>query len=545
MRVLTAAQMREVDRLTTERYGIPSVLLMENAARQILRAVEARLGPVAGRRILVVCGKGNNGGDGAAFARLAWMSGARVDVALLSSLDKTTGDARINFDIVKKLAVATSRLTFTEATDATAWRPFREQLKHYALVVDGILGTGIERPADGLYAEVIRDLAALFEEPARTVRIVAVDLPSGLPTDVDRPLGPTVSADLTVTFTAPKPANVLPPACYYGGELVVAPIGSPQELIESVGPTLTLLESEMIAAWLCRTRRLPTSHKGTYGHVFLIAGSRGKPGAACLAAQAALRSGAGLVTVGTPASCHSLIISHVAEAMTEPLQETPEGSLAHTALERALQLAGERDVLALGPGITTVESTRRFVHDLLRRRTVPAIVDADGLNCLAPWPDDITGQDVPLIVTPHPGEMARLMGVSIQDVLHHRVEVARRFATEHSLILVLKGNRTLIASADGHVYINPTGNPGMATAGSGDVLTGILAGCLAQDRNSPLDATLAAVYLHGLAGDLAARTLGTRALIASDITAHVGAALRAVVEENSDDSFSRRGERIW
>ncbi len=547
MRVLTAAQIREVDRLTTERYGIPRFVLMENAAGQILRAVETRFGPVTGRRLLVISGKGNNGGDGAAFARQAWMRGARVDVVLLSSLEKTRGDARLNFDILRNLSATTSGLTLTEVEEGGAWQPFQKRLRHYDVIVDAILGTGIERPAEGLYGDVIQDLVALSEESDRTARIVAVDLPSGLPTDGDRPIGPTVVADLTVTLTAPKPANVLPPACDYGGDLVVAPIGSPPELIESVGATLTLVEPAMIAAWLHRTRRRPTSHKGTYGHVLLIAGSRGKPGAACLAAEAALRSGVGLVTVAAPASSHAVIVSHVAEAMTEPLAETPEGTIARSALVRALELAGERDVLALGPGITTHESTRRFVHDLLRQRTVPTLVDADGLNCLAPWPDDITGRDAPLILTPHPGEMARLLGRVTEDVLAERVEVARRFAEQHSLILVLKGHRSLIAAADGHVYINPTGNPGMATAGSGDVLTGILAGCLAQDKKSPLEATQAAVYLHGLAGDLAARALGARALVASDITAHLSEAVRQVIQGTvaSDSTFPRRGEMIW
>jgi len=529
MKVLTAAQMRDVDRLTTERYAVPSLLLMENAATQVALAVERRFGRLTGKRLIIICGKGNNGGDGAAVARQAWMRGAQVDVLLLANLETTSGDARINFDIVKKLASRDQGLTFREVSDVASWQDLKHNLSKYDLIVDGILGTGIQRAAEGLYGEVIRDLADLFDDllvrDQCSAKIVSIDLPSGLPTDSDKPIGPTVRAHLTVTFTAPKPANVLPPACYYGGELVVAPIGSPEELIQSAGSTLNLIEPEQVAAWLHRTQRQPMSHKGTYGFVFLVAGSRGKPGAACLAAEAALRAGAGLVTVGTPGSCQPIIVSHVAEAMTECLDETPEGTIAETALDRALELLAERDLLAIGPGITTDESTRRFVRELIRRRRSPAIIDADGLNCLAPWPEELSGREIPLILTPHPGEMARLIGSTTQYVLDHRVELARAFAVKHSVILVLKGNRTLIASPEGQVYVNPTGNAGLATAGSGDVLTGMLAGLLAQDKTSPLDVTITAVCLHGLAGDLAASTIGMRAMIASDITAKLGEAI--------------------
>jgi NAD(P)H-hydrate epimerase len=530
MKVLTAAQMREVDRLTTERYGIPSLLLMENAAAQTLRAIEQRFGSVAGRHLLVLCGKGNNGGDGAAFARHAWMRRARVDVVLFAEVETTSGDARINFEILRHLSGG--ELRFFEGADRLTWSAFREGLERYDLIVDGLLGTGLERPAEGIYGEVIADVARFADRP-RTTRIVAIDLPSGLAADRDHMIGPTVRADLTVTFTAPKPALVLPPAYLCAGEVVVAPIGSPEELIHSVGATLNLVEASDVRRWVERTRRHPLGHKGTYGHVLVIAGSRGKPGAACLAARAALAAGAGLVTVATVPSGQSVVVAHVAEAMTEALAETDEGTIAESALARALELVAERDVLALGPGLTTQESTRRFVRELVARVRCPVIVDADGLNNLAPWPDELDGRQRPLIVTPHPGEMARLIGTSSRDVLEHRVEVAREFATAHHVWLVLKGHRTLIATPEGQVYINPTGNAGLATAGAGDVLTGILAGCLAQDRGrEPTEAVLAAVYLHGLAGDVAARRVGARAMLASDVTAHLGDALALIGGED-------------
>jgi NAD(P)H-hydrate epimerase len=273
------------------------------------------------------------------------------------------------------------------------------------------------------------------------------------------------------------------------------------------------------------------SHKGTFGHALLVAGSSGKPGAACLAAEAALRAGVGLVTVGTVTSAQTVIVSHIAEAMTERLDETPEGTLSEAAIEKVLTLANDRDVLAIGPGVLTHESTRRLVQTVIGRRTRPTLVDADGLNCLAPWPEDLSGDGVPLILTPHPGEMARLVNLSNREVLENRVGVARAFALKRSVILVLKGNRSLIASPDGQVYINPTGNAGLATAGSGDVLTGIMAGFLAQKPDRPLESVIAAVYLHGLAGDLAAAKIGMRSMMASDVTRHLGEALKQIAED--------------
>lgn len=526
MKVLTSEQMGQVDRLSTEKYNIPSLLLMENAAVQTTLAIERKYGPARGRKFLIVCGKGNNGGDGAAVGRQLWMRGALVDIVLLADFESTSGDARTNFQIVRQLAANERRITFNELSTGEAGKEFIEKLRRYDFIIDGLFGTGLTRPVEGHYGEAINDLNALAER--LSIPMVSIDIPSGLSADSDQIIGPTIRADLTVTFTAPKPATVLPPACYQCGELVVAPIGSPDELIEAAGSKLNLVEPSQIAEWLHQTRRTPMSHKGTFGHALLIAGSSGKPGAACLAAEATLRAGAGLVTVGTVAHAQTVIVSHTAEAMTERLEETDEGTISETALGRALVLMAERDVLGIGPGMTTHESTRRFVHQLVRQRRCPTLIDADGLNCLSPWPDDMSGESVPLILTPHPGEMARLAEISNQDVLNNRVEVARSFAAKHKLLLVLKGNRSLIAAPDGQVYINPTGNAGLATAGSGDVLTGIIAGCLAQKKDQPLESVIAAVYLHGLAGDLAAASVGMRSMIASDVTRYLGDAIRSL-----------------
>jgi NAD(P)H-hydrate epimerase len=526
MKILTAEQMQQVDRLSTETYHIPSLLLMENAATQTTLAIIRKYGDVRNKRVLIVCGKGNNGGDGAAIGRQLWMRGARLDVVVLAQRESTAGDARINFDILKQLSQSAPLVEFQEITSSPAWKEFIQQHASYDLIIDGIFGTGLQRPTGGLQAEVISDLNEITLN--RSAPVIAIDIPSGLSADNDLIIGPTIQADLTVTFTRPKPANVLPPACYHCGELIVASIGSPDSLVEASGANLNLVGASQVKRWLDQTRRTPLSHKGTFGHALLIAGSSGKPGAACLAAEAALRAGVGLVTVGTVRKAQTVIVSHTAEAMTERLEETAEGTVSDAALDRALGLMAERDVLAMGPGLTTHESTRCFVQMLVRRRTRPTIIDADGLNCLAPWPEDLSGQDVPLILTPHPGEMARLMGLSNRDVLSNRVGVVREFARTHSVILLLKGNRSLMAAPDGQVYINPTGNAGLATAGTGDVLTGMIAGFLAQKPDQPLESVMAAVYLHGLAGDIAAARIGMRSMIASDVTRHLSDAIEQI-----------------
>lgn len=511
--------MREVDRLTSERYGIPGLLLMENAAVSTVEAVEKKFGSVSGKRAVIFCGKGNNGGDGAAIARQLWMRGCRVDLLLLGRIDDAQGDARINFEIARALSESDSlRLIEIESL---------EQLRQTAnassfdFVFDAIFGTGLTRSASGIFEEAINLINALGQKTP----VIAVDIPSGLSSDSFELPGPAVLAHLTVTFTAPKPANVLPPASDLSGELVIAPIGSPDELIISSGSLLSLVEREMVARWLDSSKLSAHANKGDAGKVLIIAGSRGKTGAASLAGDAALRAGAGLVTIATPESSLPVVASLcIAECMTEPLDETPTGSISRMAAPRAIELAEARDVAAIGPGLGSLdEMTRHFVREFVTSRPRPTVVDADALNSLAPWDSSIKGNaEFPLILTPHPGEMARLTEKTVEETLRNRVEIAREFASTHNLILVLKGSRSLIAAPDGEVYINPTGNPGMATGGTGDVLTGMIAGLMAQKPTDPLGATIAAVYLHGLAGDIAASRTSTRAMIASDISSCLG-----------------------
>ncbi len=528
MKVLRAAEMREVDRLTAVQYGTPGLLLMENAAARTVEAVEKKFGSVSGRRALIVCGKGNNGGDGAAIARQLRMQGCEVELLLLGRIEDAQGDARINFEIAKRMATgAAFRLTEVESVEQLQ----RSTAASFDFIFDALLGTGLARPAQGLFEAAIDAINQMGPRAA----VIAVDLPSGLSSDSAEIIGPAVRAHLTVTFTAPKPASVLPPACFLGGELVVAQIGSPAELIIESGSQLNLIEREMVSLWLAASRRGASANKGDAGKALIIAGSRGKTGAACLAGQGAMRAGAGLVTIATPVSWLAVVAAEsIPECMTEPLVETADGCVSFEAAPRAIELASARDVVAIGPGLgSSDESTRKFAREVVINRPRPAIIDADALNALAPWGAELRGsREFPLILTPHPGEMARLIGKTVAEVLADRVEVARDFAAAHDVILILKGSRTLVAAPDGEVYINPTGNAGMASGGTGDALTGIVAGLLAQKTDDPLGAAIAAVYLHGLAGDIAASRAGTRAMIASDINASLG---QAFIEAGGDD----------
>lgn len=551
--------MREVDRLTTERYATPSLLLMETAAHAAARAIASRFPDDASNlRTLILCGRGNNGGDGAALARILSLKGAPVEVILFGRIEDASGDARTNFEIARRLASAApengsaSRLSFTECTDEAAWDAFREASKDYDVIVDALFGTGLTRPLEGIYAKVVRHLAQIRN--GRTGQagcrplVVSLDVPSGLNADTAELIGDAVQADLTVTFTAPKPANVLPPASYFNGELIVARIGSPAALVDDAASQLFLTEAHDARAWLEQTRYRPGSYKNTHGHALIIAGSRQMSGAAVLCGDAAMRSGAGLVTIATPASALPAVAARVMpEVMTAELAETTqaratgapdadERTLDETAIEQAWQLAARADALAIGPGLTSAEPVRRLVRAVVERRAAPVVVDADGLNALAPWPANLRGTHAaPLILTPHPGEMRRLTGADAnQDSLANRVRIARDFAVAHQLILVLKGARTLIAAPDGRVAVNPTGNAGTGTAGAGDTLTGIITGFVAQSRGALGDdfdayaATVAAVYVAGLASDFAAQELGMRTMVASDISRHLGAAVRAL-----------------
>jgi NAD(P)H-hydrate epimerase len=538
--------MREIDRLTTERYGIPSLVLMENAASAVVRViVSAFCGEVANKRALVLCGRGNNGGDGAATARLLAHAGASVSAILFGNIGDAKGDACTNFDALTSLAEgdaesAASSIRFLQCpNDDDARRAVEEQLSPPPdVIVDGLFGTGLTRPLDGVYGEVVRRVNELREHATASPLVVAIDIPSGLDSDNSEPIGAAIQADITITMTAPKRANVLPPASNYNGRLVVADIGSPRELISEARADLFLTEEADARRWLIETRYQPDSYKNTHGHALIVAGSRGFTGAATLCANAAMRAGAGLVTVATPASVQPLVASHtMPEVMTTALAETDRGAVSDEAGDYVLKFNELADVIAIGPGLSSAdERTRAFVRRVVEGRRTPVIIDADGLNCLSPWPDQLLGSsELPIVLTPHPGELLRLMGTSDKTALHDRVASARQFATQHEVILLLKGGHSLIAASDGRVFVNATGNAGLGTAGAGDTLTGVITGFVAQaqayapsrkaKRVSVLETVIAALYVSGLAGDLAARELGMRCMVASDIREHLSAAI--------------------
>jgi len=521
MKILSAAEMREVDRLTTERFGVPGLALMENAAARTVDAAERAYGNAADKRVLIICGRGNNGGDGAAIARILHNKGAFVDVLLLGVVEDTRGDAKTTFEAALDIATkAGANFRFLEINTK---EQFLQEASAYprALLFDAIFGTGLTRPASGLFKEAIQFL----NNDKGGSPVISVDIPSGIASDSKDLIGPAVKADMTVTFTAPKIGNILPPASDHCGELIIVSIGSPEELVNASGSRLNLIELSDAERWLSASRRSPHANKGDVGKVLIVAGSLGKTGAACLSGEAALRAGCGLVTIATTESCQSLVASRViAECMTESLAESADGSIACEASKRVLELAAERDILAIGPGLGSTDNSRRdFMRTVTLKRQRPMVIDADGLNALSPWPDDILGSaDKPLILTPHPGEMARLVAKPISEILRNPIEAARSFAVDHSVILVLKGSPSVIAAPDGQVHVNTTGNAGMATGGTGDILTGMIASFVAQKLGDPLSATIAAVYLHGLAGNIAASRTGTRAMIASDIIANLG-----------------------
>lgn len=511
MRVLNTDQMREADRRTIHEVGIPSIVLMENAGRQAVAAMEAAFEDLSSSHVAVLCGRGNNGGDGFVVARTLIQRGIETSVFLLGSVSEVQGDARTNIEVLGRIG-----LTVVEITSAQEWELHFSEISQCEVVVDAMLGTGFRGELTGLLQTVVADVNALG------VPVVAIDLPTGLSADSADMDGEAIEASMTVTLAAPKIPLVFPPADSHAGDLVIADIGIPYPVIDDLeGPYLELLTRERMREIV--PARAADSHKGDFGRVLIVAGSLGRTGAAHLAAIGALRSGAGLVTVATPRSCLPIIASMAPEYMTEPLDETTTGAIDFAALDRLFDL--DADVIAVGPGIGQAPGTVAFVHGLLERAGVPVVIDADALNAFAGDPDRLMGRDgVDVIITPHPGEMARLLGVPIETVQRDRLAQARQFAARHRLHVVLKGHRTVIAGPEGRSFVNLTGNAGMATGGTGDLLTGMIAAWVAQLLD-PEAACKLAVYLHGMAGDLAESDEGEAALIASDVAARLGDAV--------------------
>jgi NAD(P)H-hydrate epimerase len=498
MKIVTAAEMRAIDRATSERFGVPSLTLMENAGAAVAEHVTAHYS--SAQRIVVFCGKGNNGGDGFVAARRLHEQGKTVQVILFADRVDLRGDAAAMFE---KLPVAA--IVVHSSDDL---KDDRVRLALPAdLYLDAILGTGFKPPVSGLYAEAIAILNASH------VPVVAVDVPSGADADAISPQqGFRARADSVVTFTAARPAHVF--GALTAGPTDVAEIGSPKEAIVS-SLQLNVITAHDFAAMVAP--RPAESNKGNYGHVLVVGGSVGKAGSVAMAGMSALRAGAGLATVATPRSALSTVAGFHPELMTEPLAETGDGTLAASARERLDVLVKGKSVLAIGPGISRFPETSELVRTVVSKCEVSVVLDADGLNAFEKRADELRGKGRVLVITPHPGEMARLVGCSTADVQKDRLGIARQFAREHELIVVLKGHRTLVVQPDGEAWVNTTGNPGMSTGGAGDILTGMVAAMIAQNPNDVLLAVCAAVHLHGLAGDVMREIVGEHSLVATDL----------------------------
>ena len=511
MRVLNTQQMREADRRTIDEVGIPAIVLMENAGRQAVAAMEAAFEDLPTSHVGVLCGRGSNGGDGFVVARTLVQRGVETSVFLLGGVADVRGDARTNLEVLGRIG-----LTVVEITNAQEWELHFSEISRCDVLVDAILGTGFHGQLSGLLETVVADVNGLG------VPVVAIDLPTGVSADSADVEGEAIEATMTVTLAAPKIPLVLPPADSHSGDLVIADIGIPLPLLDDVeGPYIELLTRERMREIV--PLRAADSHKGDFGRVLVVAGSLGRSGAAHLAAIGALRSGAGLVTIATPKSCVPIVAAMAPEYMTEGLEETAAGTIDYAALDRVLEF--KADVIAVGPGLGQSPGTAAFVQGLVERAGVPLVIDADALNAFAGDPDRLTGRDgVDVVITPHPGEMARLLNTSIEAVQHDRLRHATEFAAHHRVHVVLKGHRTIIAGPDNRAFINLTGNSGMATGGTGDLLTGMIAAWFGQLLDAEAACKLA-VYLHGTAGDLAEADEGDVALVAGDLAARLGDAI--------------------
>jgi ADP-dependent NAD(P)H-hydrate dehydratase / NAD(P)H-hydrate epimerase len=512
MKVLTGSQMAKLDRQAIERLGIPSLVLMEMAGRAVTEELCTRFPDIAHKKIVVIIGKGNNGGDGLVVARSLIDLGAAVEVHALCAPKEFSEETRHQAELLNKLGI-----TLKHHTKPHDMRALAQALADAELVVDGLFGTGFRGAAQGLAAEAIEliNLSSAF--------VCAIDIPSGVEADTGHVLGPAVYADLTVTFALPKLGLLLYPGRQYVGELVVKPIGYPRMLIDQYASTMTLVDAGWVREHL--PKREPYSHKGDYGKVLVIAGSRGYTGASALCAEAALRAGAGLVYLAVPESLLIAMEAKLTEVIKLGLPEE-DGSLAPAAIAKIFEMLEDKDVLIVGPGLGRHPHTIKTVRQLVAKADKPLVLDADGLNALGPEAKKILSQrTAPTVLTPHPGELSRLIAQGVEEIESDRVGVARKTAQQLNSVLVLKGVPTVVATPDGEVFINSTGNSGLASGGTGDVLTGCLGGLLAQGLDS-MTASVCAVYLHGRAADLLKSELGEHGMIASDVLRALPRALR-------------------
>ncbi|HJS75627.1 MAG TPA: NAD(P)H-hydrate dehydratase [Vicinamibacteria bacterium] len=511
MHILTSASIREADRRTIREVGVPASVLMESAGRAVVRTLIERIEDLASRSVVIVCGKGGNGGDGLVVLRTLANLGYDARAVVLAPFENLSAEALDNLQAALKLGLAVE-----SAPTAETWADVLAHLAGADVVVDALFGTGLTEPLRALPRQVIEDMNSLD-----TIR-VALDVPSGLSSDTGAVPGVAFDADLTVALAAPKVCHFLPPASELCGEVVVVEIGIPPRFLESSEPKLETIDPSMLAM----PRRKRVSHKGTYGHLLILAGSRGKAGAAVMAAEAALRSGVGLVTVASAESAIPMMAQRLPEAMWEALPETHSGAVSAKAEARVRELLRDRQALALGPGLGTEDDTVALVCAVVSASEIPTVVDADGLNALARDAGRIPAGRA-LALTPHPGEAGRLLGSTVKEIESDRLASVRELARRTKAHVLLKGHRTLVSDPRGNVLVNLTGNPGMATGGTGDVLTGILGSLLAQGVDIE-EALPLGVHVHGLAGDLAAADVGETSLVATDLIEKLPAALRSL-----------------
>lgn len=517
MKVLTAQQMQEVDRRAIEDIGIPGVVLMENAGREVAAEIVSRYASHGLQRALVLAGKGNNGGDGYVIARHLLDDDWDVLTLAFAEPGQITGDAEIN---LQALANCGGQILYIKTEDE--FYATLDAADDFTVVVDAMFGTGLTKPLAGIYPEVVGWINC------QACPVVAVDIPSGIDGSTGRIMGTAVNADLTVSFAFPKIGQVTYPGARHVGELVVTDIGIPKQVVYETEAECRLVD-ETEARMLLPLRSLD-GHKGTFGHLLVLAGSTGKCGAAVMTAEAGLRGAAGLVTLACPKSVQPIIAARLTEVMTVPLDEL-QGEVSMMALEEVQALSEGKQAMALGPGLGHGEEVGSMVRRMVQDSNLPMVIDADGLNALVDHLgllDRQTGHDI--VLTPHPGEMSRLTGLPVAEIQNNRFTTARDFAVSHKVVLVLKGARTLIASPDGTVQVNTSGHAGMASGGMGDVLTGLIGGLLAQGLPAKQAATLG-VYLHGLAADRLLGAFGDAGLLATDVLYELPAARQALAEE--------------
>ena len=516
MILVTANEMQQMDRRTIESFGIPGRVLMENAGRGATRFFFNQFSDLANKRVGVIAGRGNNGGDGFVIARYLNQSGVAAKVYLLATSTQVRGDAAANLKLLKPLEIP-----LIEIPDESSFLDHQSDMAGCDVWIDAILGTGLKSDVKGYFQRIIDFINALKKT------VLAVDIPSGLNSDTGQPCGTCIRASATATFGFAKTGHMIHPGSGYTGVLEIVDIGIPPYIVQSVNPKQFLLTADLIKSYL--TPRAEDAHKGTTGHLLVVAGSTGKTGAASMTSISALRAGAGLVTLAIGQNLNAVVEAQMLEAMTFPLPENRDGVLGESAFETIQELMSGKKCLAIGPGLGQASETRKLVHKIISASQIPVVVDADGINNLTGQVQILKNASIPIILTPHPGEMARLLNVKVINIQQDRINCARSVAVDLNVHVVLKGARTVIAHPDGRVFTNATGNAGMASGGMGDVLTGIIAGLIVQGF-SPESAAHTGVYLHGAAADTLARTTGPYGYLAGDVMHAIPGEIKQILD---------------